>query len=188
MRSHKNVLVSLRASAAALALALLPCAGAQAASFEWGVHGLAQSGGNFVSPGSFYDTYSFSLQDFISVDSSVTVSTNLLPSISISDGRYSLYGFGLDAMLGTSDDVNFGPSLGWSFDGTTGSSPNLVSLTAGGYYFGVWGNAVGEFGGLYSITSNIVYSEQASPIPEPQTYALMLAGLGLLSLWSRRRR
>ena len=60
---------------------------------------------------------------------------------------------------------------------------NDVFLTAGNdYYFRVAGTVTGWAGGSYS------FSAVAQPIPEPETYALMLAGLGALGYMSRRRR
>jgi len=172
--------------ATALAGMLLACSGAQAASFDWGVHGAGQAGVSFVSPGSFYDTWRFSIADAMVLNSSVAVSNNLPPSLSIAGGHYSLFGFGIDNVMGGGDDVNFGPSsLGWSFDGTSGSSQNLVSLAAGSYYFAVQGIANGTAGGLYTITSTNTIT---SPIPEPHSYLLLLAGLGMLGLWRRQRR
>lgn len=172
-------------AAALLAAALLACSGAQAASFDWGVHGAAQAGVGFVLPGSFLDTWQFSIAEAMVLNSSVAVSNNLPPSLSIAGGHYSLFGFGLDNLMGGGDDVNLGPPLGWSFDGTTGSSQNLVSLAAGSYYFAVEGTANGTAGGLYTITSTNTIT---SPVPEPQAFALLLAGLGLLGLLKRRRR
>jgi hypothetical protein len=188
MRLPGSMSARLRASAAAFCLCLLASAGAHADSFAWGVHGAEQSGGNFVSPGSFYDTYSFSISDALAIDSSVTVANNNPPLLSIAGGHYSLFGFGADDAMGTADDVNLGPLLGWSFDGSTGATPHLVSLASGNYYFAVEGIADGGFGGLYSITSTLVYTEMASPIPEPHSYLLLLAGLGLLGRHAARRR
>jgi hypothetical protein len=177
-------------AAATCVAAMLASTGAQAdSSFAWGVHGNAQSGGNFVTPGlSFNDTYSFSIANALVIVSSVTVANNNPPEFSIFGGRYSLYGVGGDNAVGTSDDVNLGPTAGWTFDGTTGETPHLVSLAAGDYYFAVRGFADGAFGGLYSITSSSAYTELASPVPEPPVYGLLLAGFALLQLRKRSRR
>lgn len=45
--------------------------------------------------------------------------------------------------------------------------------------------ATPQFGGVWSMTTN---SEPAAMVPEPETYALLLAGLGALGLISRRQR
>lgn len=57
------------------------------------------------------------------------------------------------------------------------------SLAAGDYYLQVSGNMVGadsaSFGGAVSL---------AAPVPEPETYGMMLAGLGVVGFLARRRR
>ena len=56
-------------------------------------------------------------------------------------------------------------------------------LTAGAsYYYTVTGTANGGVGGAYSFIAS------ASPIPEPGTYALMLAGIGVVGFMAFRRR
>ena len=57
------------------------------------------------------------------------------------------------------------------------------SLAAGDYYLAVSGNMVSagaaSFGGAVSM---------AAPVPEPETYGMMLAGLGVLGFLARRRK
>jgi len=57
------------------------------------------------------------------------------------------------------------------------------SLAAGDYYLAVSGNLVStgaaSFGGAVSM---------AAPVPEPETYGMMLAGLGVLGFLARRRK
>jgi hypothetical protein len=56
------------------------------------------------------------------------------------------------------------------------------SLNAGDYYLQVSGNMVSNtsaaFGGAVML----------APVPEPETYGMMLAGLGVLGFLARRRR
>ena len=56
-------------------------------------------------------------------------------------------------------------------------------LSAGHYYLTVGGTATGTLGGLY----NGAISVTAPPIPEPESYAMFLAGLGLMGVIVRRR-
>jgi hypothetical protein len=60
---------------------------------------------------------------------------------------------------------------------------STTNLTAGNYYLQVNGsvmsNAAGSFGGAISM---------AAPVPEPETYGMMLGGLGLLGFMARRRK
>jgi hypothetical protein len=57
------------------------------------------------------------------------------------------------------------------------------NLAAGNYYLQVSGNLVGttsaSFGGAV---------QMAAPVPEPETYGMMLAGLGVLGFLARRRK
>lgn len=54
--------------------------------------------------------------------------------------------------------------------------------TAGSYHVDITGNATGAAGGLYGITLS------AAPVPEPETYAMLLAGLGVMGAIARRRK
>ncbi|NRR32503.1 PEP-CTERM sorting domain-containing protein [Oxalobacteraceae bacterium] len=56
-------------------------------------------------------------------------------------------------------------------------------LTAGNYYFKILGNVVGNTGGSFAANGHVV-----STIPEADSYAMLLAGLGLIGFVARRRR
>lgn len=86
---------------------------------------------------------------------------------------------------GTAGDtlVSSGTSLqSGSMDVWTLSSDNL---TAGNYYVLVSGNLVSDtsasFGGAVMLSP-------MAPVPEPETYGMMLAGLGVLGVLARRRK
>ncbi len=49
-----------------------------------------------------------------------------------------------------------------------------------------WGDPMGTATGSYELT--LTAQGNLAPVPEPETYAMMLAGLGLLGLTARRRR
>jgi hypothetical protein len=49
-----------------------------------------------------------------------------------------------------------------------------------------WGDPMGSATGSYELT--LTAQGNLAPVPEPETYAMMLAGLGLLGLTARRRR
>ncbi|MGZ3181018.1 MAG: FxDxF family PEP-CTERM protein [Telluria sp.] len=55
------------------------------------------------------------------------------------------------------------------------------SLAAGDYTIKVTGNANGSHGGTYG------FDMQLAAVPEPETYAMLLAGLGLVGFAARRR-
>lgn len=76
---------------------------------------------------------------------------------------------------------------GW---GSSFFSTHTVSgLVAGrDYHLDVygWGDPMGSATGSYELT--LTAQGNLAPVPEPETYAMMLAGLGLLGLAARRRR
>ena len=91
----------------------------------------------------------------------------------------SLYSAGTGTGAGTL--VADGTSLqSGAIDVWTVSTDNLA---AGSYYLQVTGNLVSDqaasFGGAVSL---------AAPVPEPETYGMMIAGLGVLGFLARRRK
>jgi hypothetical protein len=70
-------------------------------------------------------------------------------------------------------------------DLVTGANDASVSvdslLTAGNYYFKLRGFADGVN------TNQGIYTFTAAAVPEAETYAMMLAGLGLVGFMARRR-
>jgi PEP-CTERM motif len=60
---------------------------------------------------------------------------------------------------------------------------NPLSLAAGTYTLQIRGTVSGSSGGSYAGVLNLT-----NPVPEPETYAMMLAGLGLMGFMSRRRK
>ncbi|MFN4063761.1 MAG: FxDxF family PEP-CTERM protein [Parazoarcus communis] len=66
----------------------------------------------------------------------------------------------------------------------TTSSTSAVGeglFTPGSWFFTVSGKATGTMGGAYS------FAVVTQPVPEPETYAMLLAGLGLVGAVARRR-
>jgi len=163
--------MKLKTLAAASAVALTALS-SHAADTAWGQHDLLESALGLTAGGIIFDTFSFSL----GVQSDVASSVSALGSIGA--GTYSLFSVGGDGLVGTSDDVGFGA---WTFAGAP--TVHNVSLAAGNYYYSVFGTAQGV--AAYSINS----AASAAPVPEPETYALLGAGLGVIGfLVSRRRR
>jgi hypothetical protein len=70
-----------------------------------------------------------------------------------------------------------------SFVSPDGGTLPTLTLMAGNYTFTVTGNASGSKGGSWGGQLNLV----AVPVPEPETYALLLAGLGAVGFIARRR-
>jgi hypothetical protein len=120
--------------------------------------------GNIVAAGIFQDVYSFTIANPGDLAGSISA-TNF--------GPYNIVGLTV-----TLQDSTFAV-IG------TDSSPGMFSfsgLAAGNYALNVLGYATGTSGGIYG--GSIV----ATTVPEPETYALMLAGLGIVGFVAARRR
>ena len=122
---------------------------------------------NIVAPGIFQDVFSFTLADPGSLSGNV---------VAVNFGPYNILGLTV-----TLQDASFAvigadstPSTGFSFSG----------LSAGSYALNVLGFATGETGGFYAGG----FVAETAPIPEPETYALMLAGLGVVGFMAARRK
>jgi hypothetical protein len=120
-------------------------------------------GATVVGAGAFSDTFTFTPS--VSGFSYSTIISNLLKSTGITFTDVSINGnpFTLTNTLGVSSGVS-----------------GVVSLT-GPLILAVLGTStgpVGTYSGNFAIAA----------IPEPETYAMMLAGLGLVGFMARRRR
>lgn len=164
----------MKMKSALFAVALLTfAASAQATTFDWGHHDSIEYGSVFNTPGAFEDFFAFNLTPLSDL-ASTSVSNNIPVITDISGGLVELY-------QGSYWDATADTLVGsYAFDGTTGSSPTLFgSLSTGDYYYRVTGTATGLAGGFYTISS--------APIPEPETYAMLLAGLGFTLLARQRK-
>jgi PEP-CTERM motif len=137
-------------------------AGAQTSTFvnNGAVHEASEAGSNSFAAGSADDKFFFFLLSAVGgLDSELVF---LPPSAT---GKVDLFAFG-GAI----------PILSYSFATGSGSSGPLA---AGFYFYEVMMSSPSQ-AGSYSFTSRIV--------PEPETYALLLAGLGAMAFVARRRR
>lgn len=165
----------MKLKSAVLAIVLAASASAaQATVFDWGSHGSVEYGSVFNAPGNFEDFFAFNLTPGASL-ASTSVSNNIPTITDIIGGTVELFqGNYWDATA----DVLIGS---YTFDGTSGSSPyTFASLTSGDYFYRVTGTAAGAAGGFYTISS--------APIPEPETYAMLLAGLGATLIARKRKK
>lgn len=162
--------MKLKTIAAASVVALTTLS-SYAADTNWGSHDQLEVGLGTTAGGAIFDTFSFSLGSQSSVASSVVSFGTII------GGAYSLYSFGADGLKGTGDDVGIGA---WTFSGAP--AVHTVSLASGNYYYSVLGGAPGA--ASYVISS----AATAAPVPEPETYALLGAGLGVVGFLASRRR
>ncbi len=168
----------------AAAAALVVSAGSQAVTVDWGTHDATEiEFGKIVTggvPTGFTDIYQFEITPGFTLSNSVVVANNNPPNVFITGGIYQLLSFGGDGLFGTGDDSVLGS---WGYNGTTGSTQNFVAgVGTGKYAYLVSGVATGKSAGVYTITSTV------AAVPEPETYALLLAGLGVLGFVANRRK
>jgi hypothetical protein len=137
----------------------------------------------FTAPTSqkFYDDFTFMLSPASSF-SNITASIDLGSFFGIDNISVRLFEgtspFSLPALVQAwSTPFNAAP-------GVTGSVSviNVASLASNTYTLEVRGDVVGTLGGSYTGSLNVV------PVPEPETYAMLLAGLGIIGTIARRRK
>ncbi len=134
------------------------------------------------TPQPFYDVYTFTLSQAASFNS-IAVNINLGSFLGINNVSARLdQGIGpfnpsaVPIAQNWSTAFNAGPSMTGSI--TTLSVP---VLQPNAYTLTISGNAVGLAGGSYSGSFNVAL------IPEPETYAMLFAGMGLLAFAARRK-
>ena len=132
----------------------------------------------------FSDKFTFTLNGNYNASgtlSSTFLSTNPIQDLVINGFSLVKYDPVTQAVISTYAGTNvLGSGVGtedyWKFDAN--------GLTAGSYYLSVNGLVQGAGGGSYSSNVNLAMA----PVPEAETYAMMIAGLGLLGVVARRRK
>jgi hypothetical protein len=154
--------MKLKQVSAGVVLALAGLA-ANAADYDLGADPTTYMPVTIASGATFFDTFSFSLTGTSLVDATA----------------FSFYGIKAGSawsILDSSDDIVAGV---YSLTAVPPANP-VMTLAAGAYSFAVTGKAnVG--GGKYGVSIAV------TPVPEPETYAMMLAGLAALGFLARRR-
>lgn len=161
---------------------------AQAASFdiyEDGAGGFSGTAGNgFASAiGAFDDHFLFSLsKDFVSAASVTSSFTKFGGNVK----DITITGFNLVRYGANQSDILY-QVTGYNDLGTSGAGTNdlwkldTANLSAGNYYLEVTGLVTGNKGGSYAADVQVL------AVPEPETYAMLAAGLGLIGFASRRK-
>ena len=173
------------AQALVLSAALFSIASAQASTSNLGLlaDGDTFSGGPTSPTASFIDIYTFTLPTFVDLSSGASATPvykagTSIYSKDIPSGDVSIYSgvfAGVNSLLGT-----------YSFGRLSGSTGQLeFGVLSGGpgnqYYYQITGLADGIKGGIYTVTTSL------TPVPEPETYGMLIAGLGLMGFIARRR-
>ena len=149
--------------------------GSYAVTTNWGTHAPLEPGGAFTQGGFVDDTFEFTLgSNYLVASSAFTLFGTVAPA------TYSIFTVGGDGLVGTVDDAGL---YAWTFGATP--AVHTVTLGGGSYYYSVFGKALGP--AAYAISSSIT-AVPPVPVPEPETYAMLLAGLGVVGFLARRRR
>lgn len=170
---------SLKLAACLVALSGL-CANAQATTHNLGplTAGVPASFAGSVLLGNFTDYFTFSVP--VSASSSyATVNAALNVGPTFNTALHSMQVF-LDpnGIINSGDETLLGTS---TTPGNSSLSLVLGPNIAGNMYLTIAGLANGSAGGLYAGAINI------TPIPEPETWGMLMAGLSLMGTMVRRR-
>lgn len=161
--------------ALAIAVSALAAGSVQAATVNAGtISGSYSTVFNVAQGVSFADTVNFSI-------ASPSTLTGTAASLKLNFGSLSLLDIAGLTVNVWNNSHPFGTTNFGSFAGGTGSYTfNLP--TAGDYHVDITGTATGAFGGTYAV------GLQVAAVPEPETYAMLLAGLGVMGAIARRRK
>ncbi|MBP6899127.1 MAG: PEP-CTERM sorting domain-containing protein [Burkholderiaceae bacterium] len=135
-----------------------------------------------VGVGAF--VYDFFFSASVPYIGSVTVGD--LPTVIQNTQKYDITGLSLslwadNGTVGSKDAADV--FLGSFGSGEYISTQTPGAFTPGSYFFEVTGAGAGTSGGRFAYTASAV-----SAVPEPETYALLFAGLGVVGFVARRRR
>ena len=119
--------------------------------------------------GAFFDSFNFTIGTPGTLSASA-VSINLANLLNIT---------GLNGTLWDNHHPN-GLNIFGTFSGNN-ITASFSNLAAGNYHIDFTGNATGALGGSYLAAVSV------AAVPEPETFAMLLAGLGLMGTVARRR-
>jgi MYXO-CTERM domain-containing protein len=163
-----SALVAQAAQAAPIDISQLPEAVTLAA-------GTAHFGDTFANGNAlnlFNDHFDFTTTGVSNVDMILTsISTKASNGLDLTG--FALYNSS-DVVVKGGERLKFGIQDKWSL--------TIDSLAAGSYYFKVSGSVLSATGGSFAGNGHVL-----SAVPEADTYAMLLAGLGLLGVVARRR-
>ena len=141
--------------------------GSARADQMWGMHAPTESASFLVSYNSLYDEFFY-----FSIDKTSNLKATAINNFNKISSNY------VDLL-----NLDTGEYLGSFTFGTTPTSAYFNNLTAGNYFYEVYGGNYGSQIGQVDFSSTLT-----SAVPEPETYVMLLAGLGLIGFMSRRRK
>jgi hypothetical protein len=166
--------------AAAAAVALATAGAAQATTTALGAVavGVPLAFGGIATPGTFIDLFTFTLPPNGGSGYNISNFTFLPAQYNTVFTNFNLVR-NLDGIIGNADDTVVASSTS---AGAANMSLTFAASAGGSYYLSVIGLTNGSLGGIYNGAISV------SAVPEPETYALMLAGIGMIGFMAARRR
>jgi hypothetical protein len=153
-----------------------------ATTLDWGLHDTVEAA--LIQPkGNVDDFILFAVKDATGV-LSIAVSKD----IDVQNGRrggtvYLYFENTVDVLVGS-----------YEFDGGTAGITHAFDLQPGDYYYRIVSSGPGASGGAYTLSSSLsaetalVEAGPVQDLPEPQSHALVLAGLAALGWFAKRRK
>lgn len=183
--------------ATVMAAVLAASASAQAAVSDLGavVPLIPTSFSQYVDVGVFSNSYTFTLPvnagsgyDIRNAPVTIGAIPGVLPTggnMNLAFSSINLYYAGADNAIGGAGadaDIWLAGFLNATPD-TPAYSVNIGPNAGGTFYLDVVGKADGSLGGYYNGSISVL----AAPVPEPESYAMLLAGLGVMGAIAVRR-
>jgi hypothetical protein len=155
-------------------------------TFELGILQTTDVISHTVGTNTISDIYHFALDAGSTY--SLAFDLNAQGSVSQKFATNPAFGFKLfSGTLTSNADLNGATVVSGSNTGSFSSNLVANGLTAGSYSLSVFGKGK-QIDSKYLTGSIGITSHLVTAVPEPETYAMLLAGLGLIGVTSRRRK